>query len=54
MGLNGEEGLDCDFYVDGVCLEHVAECKYLGCGLDESGTEGGDWEEGCRCDQVPS
>ena len=28
------EGLECD-----VCIEHVSECKYLGCVFDESGTD---------------
>ena len=30
MVMNGEEGLECKFQVDGVCLEHVSEFKYLG------------------------
>ena len=29
-----------EVYVDGICLEHVSEFRYLGCALDESGTEG--------------
>ena len=33
--LNGEVGLECEFH-----LEHVLEFKYLGCVLDESGTDG--------------
>ena len=33
--LNGEEGLECEVHVDGVCLEHVSEFKYLWCVLDE-------------------
>ena len=40
MVMNGEEGLECEVHVDGVHLEHVSEFKYLGCGLDESGTDG--------------
>ena len=28
---------ECEVCVDGTCLEHVSEFKYLGCGLDESG-----------------
>ena len=40
MALNGEEGLECEVHVDGVRLEHVSEFKYLGCVLDESGTDG--------------
>ena len=31
MVLNGEEGLECEVYVDGFRLEHVLELKYLGC-----------------------
>ena len=57
MVLNGEEGLECKVHVDGIHLEHVSEFKYLGCVLAESGTqeaEGSEWEEGCRCYQVPS
>ena len=33
MVLNRKEGLKCGIY-----LEHVSEFKYLGCDLDESGT----------------
>ena len=35
MVLNGEEGLGCEVHVDGVCLEHVLEFKYLGYVLDK-------------------
>ena len=45
MVLNGEEGLECEVHVDGVLLEHVSKLKYLGCVLDESGT---DWAECSR------
>ena len=38
--LNGEEELKCQVHVDGIHLEHVSEIKYLGCVLDESGTDG--------------
>ena len=38
--LKGEEGLDCEIHVDGIHLEHISEFKYLGCVLDESGTDG--------------
>ena len=37
--LNGEEGLKCEVNVDVLQLEHVSEFKYLGCVLDESGTD---------------
>ena len=40
MVLNGEEGLECELYVDGILLLHVSEFKYLGCVLDESGSDG--------------
>ena len=40
MVLNGEEGLECEVHVDGTHLVHVSEFKYLGCVLDESGTDG--------------
>ena len=35
--MNGEEGLECEAYVEEVRLEHVFEFKYLGCVLDEEG-----------------
>ena len=34
--LNGEKGLECKLYVDGIRLENVSEFIYLGCVLDES------------------
>ena len=39
MVLGGEEGLECEVCVNGIYLEHVLEFKYLGCVLDESGTD---------------
>ena len=39
MVLNGEEGLECEVYIDGIRLEQGSEFKYLGCVLDESGTD---------------
>ena len=33
--LGGEEGWECGVYVDGIRLEHVSECKYFECVLDE-------------------
>ena len=39
MVLNGEEGLECEVWVEGMPLEHVLKFKYLGCVLDESGTD---------------
>ena len=36
--LYGEEGLECEVHIDGICLEHVSELKYLGWVLEESGT----------------
>ena len=30
MVMNGEEKLDHEVHVDGICLEHVSEFKYLG------------------------
>ena len=41
MVSGGEEGLECDVYVDEIRLEHVSEFKYLWCVLDESGTDEG-------------
>ena len=40
MVLNGEEGLACEAHVNGIHLNHFSEFKYLGCALDESGTDG--------------
>ena len=39
MAVNGEKGLECEVYVDGIRLEHVSEFKNLGCVLEESGTD---------------
>ena len=39
MEFSGEYGLECKVCVDGIRLEHVSEFKYLGCVLDESGTD---------------
>ena len=33
---------ECEVHVDGVCLECVSKIKYLGCVLDEAGTDGAD------------
>ena len=43
MVLNGEDGLECEVHVDGIRLERVSEFKYLGCVLDESGTNGAEY-----------
>ena len=40
MVMNGEEGLECEVHIDGVCLEHVPELKYLGYVLDKAGRDG--------------
>ena len=40
MVLNAEERLECEAHVDGICLEHVSEFKYLGFVLDDSDTDG--------------
>ena len=37
--LKGEERLECEVYGDGIRLEQVSEFKYLGCVLDEYGTD---------------
>ena len=39
MVLDRERGLECEIHVDGALLERVSEFKYLGCVLDESGTD---------------
>ena len=39
MVLGGEDGLDRGICVDGIGLEDVSVLKYLGCALDESGTD---------------
>ena len=45
MVLGGEEGLECEIYVDGAQLEQVSEFKYLLCVLGESVTDVGEWQE---------
>ena len=40
MVMNREEGLECEVHIDGIHLEHISEFKYLGCVLNESGTDG--------------
>ena len=40
MVMSGEEGLECEVYVDGIRLEQVSEFKYLECVLNESGIVG--------------
>ena len=40
MVLNGEGGLESEVHVKGIRLENVSEFKYLGCILNESGTDG--------------
>ena len=37
--LGGEEVMECEVCIDRVRLEHILEFKYLGCVLDESGTD---------------
>ena len=39
MVLNGEEGLECEVHIEEIRLMHVSEFKYVGCVLDESGTD---------------
>ena len=50
MVMNGEEGMEREVHVD---FRACSKFKYLGRVLDESGTDGVDWEESCRCHQVP-
>ena len=38
MLLGGEARLECEVCLNVIRLEHVQEFKYLGCVLDESGT----------------
>ena len=45
MVLNGEGGLECEMYTDGIHLEHTSEFKYLWCFLQiRVQSEGGEWE----------
>ena len=39
MGPNSGEGLECEVSVDEMRLEYVSEFEYLGCVLDELGTD---------------
>ena len=43
--LNGELGLEHEVHLDGTHLEHISEFKYLGSVLDESGTDGAEWNK---------
>ena len=38
--LGGEDGLECEIYMEGTRLEHISEFKYLGSVLDVA-----KWEE---------
>ena len=49
MVLIGEEELECEVHVDGIHLEHISEFKYLGCVLDESGTDGAECSRKVAC-----
>ena len=40
ISINGEEGMEYGVQVDRVCLENVSELTYLGCVLDNVGTDG--------------
>ena len=40
MVMNREVGLECEVHVNRIHLEPISELKYLGCVLDESGTDG--------------
>ena len=44
MVLKGEEGLECEVQVDGTCLEHVSEFKFLRYVLDKSGADGAEFK----------
>ena len=37
--LGWEEGLECEVCINLIHLEHILEFKYLGCVLDDSGTD---------------
>ena len=39
MVVGGEEGLECEVCVDGICLEHISKFKYLECVLNKLGTD---------------
>ena len=41
MALVREEGVECEVCVDRMRLEHVSEFKFLGCVLDDLGTDEG-------------
>ena len=49
MVLAWKEGLECEVYIDRICLEHVLECVS---GADETECsrkmEDGVWEAGCK------
>ena len=39
MLLVGKEGLECEFCINRIRVEHVSEFKHLGCVLGESGAD---------------
>ena len=47
--LDGEEGLGHEVCIDGIHLGHISEFKYLGCVLDESGTDEADCSRKVAC-----
>ena len=49
MVLGGEEGMECEVCVDGIHLEHISEFKYLGCVLDEAGTDEAECSRNVSC-----
>ena len=40
MVLKGKGRLECEAHIDEIHFKHFLEFKYLGCVLDESGTDG--------------
>ena len=40
---------ECEVHVDGICLGYVSEFKYLGCVLDEAGTDGAECSRKVSC-----
>ena len=50
--LGREEGLEYEVCVDGIRLGHVSEFKYLGCVLDESGTDEAEYSRKVACGKM--
>ena len=42
---------ECKAFIDGICLKHPSEFKYLGCILDESDTDESECSRKVACER---